>query len=89
MKPRNEIVEMLTAAFGNSRSRFDIRVVVEEIADELVLINDEHCRQLAMLKAEFDANIAAMRRELASVKMAFDDLKEINDVTDNVVQLRQ
>ena len=54
-----------------------MRVAVEEIADQLVLINDEHCRQVAEMQAEFDAGIAAMRRELASVKMAFDDLKRL------------
>jgi hypothetical protein len=91
MKPRNEIVEMLMENVSESRlyDHSDIRIVVEGFADQLVLINDEHCKQVAMLKAEFDAGIESLRRELASVKMAFDDLKEINDVTDNVVQLRQ
>jgi hypothetical protein len=65
VKTRNEIVKMLTAAFSKGRlsSRFDIRVIVEEIADQFVLINDKHCKQVAMLKAEFDAGIDSLRRE--------------------------
>src|SRR5215831_14234632 len=65
MKPRNEIVEVLTAAFRKSRlsSRFDIRVVVEKIADQLEQINDEHCRQIALAKARLDAETDALKRE--------------------------
>jgi len=76
MRTRNETVEMLTAACSKSRlyGRFDIRAVVEEFADQLVLINDERCRQVAVMQAEFDANIAALRRELDSAK--FDFLKK-------------
>jgi hypothetical protein len=69
MKPRNEIVEMLTAAFGKSRlsGRSDIRVVVEGFADQLVLINDEHHRQIALAKGTFDAGIDAAKRETSFV----------------------
>jgi len=73
MKTRDDIVEMLTAAFSKSRlsGRFDIRVVVEEIADQLALINDEHCRQISLAKATFNAEIDAMKREMASAKLDF------------------
>jgi hypothetical protein len=47
-------------------------MVVEGFADQLVLFNDKHCKQLAMLKAELDANIAALRREMDSAKLDFD-----------------
>jgi hypothetical protein len=74
VKTRNEIVEMLTAALSTSRlsGRFDIRVVIEEIADQLVLINDEHHRQIALAKAMFGAEIDALKREMASTKLDFD-----------------
>jgi hypothetical protein len=77
MKPRNEIVEMLTAAFRKSRlsGRFDVRAVVEEFADQIVLINDEQCRQIALAKATFDAEIDAMKREMASAKLDFEHFK--------------
>jgi hypothetical protein len=68
MMTRNEIIEMLMANVGETRlyDHFDVRAVAEGFADQLVLINDEHCKQLAMLKAEFDVNIAALRREMDS-----------------------
>ena len=46
MKNRNEIVEMLMATVSESRlyDHFDVRIVVEGFADQLVLINDEHHR---------------------------------------------
>jgi hypothetical protein len=72
VKTRNEIVETLMAAFSHLSSRFDLRVVVEEIADQLVLINDEHCRQIALAKARLDAEIDALKREMASAKLDFD-----------------
>jgi hypothetical protein len=77
MKTRNEIVEMLMAAFSKSRlsGRFDIRVVVEEFADKLEQINDEHCRQIALAKARLDAEVDALKREMASVKLDFEDFK--------------
>ena len=57
MKTRNEIIKMLMATVSESRlyDHFDVRIVVEGFADQLVLINDEHCKHVAMLKAEFDA----------------------------------
>jgi hypothetical protein len=68
------IIEMLTATVSESRlyDHFDVRIVVEGFADQLVLINDEHCRQVAVMQAEFDPTIAALRRELASAKLDFD-----------------
>jgi hypothetical protein len=74
VKTRDEIVEMLTAAFGRSRlsGHSDIRVVVEKMADQLVVINDEHHRQIALAKATFDAEIDALKREMASAKLNFD-----------------
>jgi hypothetical protein len=71
---RNEIIEMLMANVSETRlyDHFDVRIVVEGFADQLVLFNDKHCKQLAMLKAELDANIAALRREMDSAKMDFD-----------------
>jgi hypothetical protein len=77
MKTRNEIVKILTAAFRKSHlsGRFNIRAVVEEVADQLVQINDEHCRQIALAKAMFDAEIDVLKREMASSKLDFEDLK--------------
>ena len=54
---------------------FDIRAVVEGFADQLVLINDEHCRQIALAKARLDAEVDALKREMASVKLDFEDFK--------------
>ena len=89
MRTRNETVEMLTAACSKSRlyGRFDIRAVVEEFADQLVLINDEHHRQIAQAKAMFDAEIDALKREMASAKLDFEDFKA-RSVKDNIVRLR-
>ena len=69
MKNRNEIVEMLMATVSESRlyDHFDVRIVVEGFADQLVLINDEHRRQIAQVKAMFDAGIDAAKREMAFV----------------------
>jgi hypothetical protein len=52
--------------------RFDIRAIVEKIADRLVLINDERYRQIALAKAMFDAEIDVLKREMASAKLNFD-----------------
>jgi hypothetical protein len=73
MKNRNEIVEMLMATVSESRlyDHFDVRIVVEGFADQLVLINDEHCRQIALAKATFDAEIDAMKREMAFAELHF------------------
>jgi hypothetical protein len=67
MMTRDEIVEMLMAASRKShlRGRFDVRAIVEGFANQLVLINDEHHRQIAQAKAVFDA-------EFASAKLTFD-----------------
>jgi hypothetical protein len=74
MKTRDEIVETLMATVSESRlyDHFDVRIVVEGFADQLVLINDEHHRQIALAKAMFDAEIDTLKRELASAKLAFD-----------------
>jgi hypothetical protein len=74
MKTRIEIVKMLMAASRKSHfcSRFDVRAIVEGFADQLVLINDEHHRQIALAKAMFDAEVDALKRESASAKLAFD-----------------
>ena len=49
MMTRNEIIEMLMAASRESHlcGRFDVRAIVEGFADQLMLINDEHHRQIA------------------------------------------
>jgi hypothetical protein len=74
MMSRNEIIEMLMATVSESRlyNHFDVRIVVEGFADQLVLINDERCKQVAVMQVEFDANIATLRRELDSAKLDFD-----------------
>jgi hypothetical protein len=71
---RNEIIEMLMANVSESRlyDRFDVRIVVEGFADQLVLFNDKHCRQLVVLKAELDAGLDSLRREVDSAKLDFD-----------------
>ena len=74
MMSRNEIIEMLMATVSESRlyNHFDVRIVVEGFADQLVLINDERCRQIALAKAMFDAEIDGLGREMASAKFDFD-----------------
>jgi hypothetical protein len=74
MMTRNEIIEMLmvTVSEGRPYDRFDVRAIVEGFADQLVLINDEHHRQIALAKAMFDAEIDAVKREFASAKLDFD-----------------
>jgi hypothetical protein len=54
----------------------DVRIVIEGFADQLVLINDERCKQVAVMQAEFDTNIPALRRELDSAKLDFDGALE-------------
>jgi hypothetical protein len=75
MKTRDEIIEMLMATVSKSRlyDHFDVRIVVEGFADQLVLINDEHHRQIALAKAMFDAEIDAVNREMAFVNSNFDE----------------
>jgi hypothetical protein len=74
MMTRNEIIEMLMATVSESRlyDHFDVRIVVEGFADQLVLFNDEHHRQIALAKAIFDAEIDALKCEMASAKSDFD-----------------
>ena len=52
-----------------------------------MLINDEHHRQIAQAKAMFDAEIDALKREMASAKLDFEDFKA-RSVKDNIVRLR-
>jgi len=89
MKTRNEIIKMLMATVSESRlyDHIDVRIVVEGFADQLVLINDEHHRQIAQAKAMFDAEIDALKREMASAKLDFEDFKA-RSVKDNIVRLR-
>ena len=74
MMTRNEIIEMLMATVSESRlyDHFDVRIVVEGFADQLVLINDEHERQVAVMKAEFDAGNTAQtaKTELRYAKLS-------------------
>jgi hypothetical protein len=74
MMTRNEIVKMFMVACRKSHlpSRFDLRAIAEEFADQLVQFNDKHCKQLAVMQAEFEANIAALRCEMDSAKLDFD-----------------
>ena len=96
MKTRNEIIKMLMATVSESRlyDHFDVRIVVEGFADQLVLINDEHCRQIALAKATFDAEIDAMKREMAFAELHFrkvlrgfsvGGLSESSDVIDQIM----
>jgi hypothetical protein len=89
MMTRDEIIEMLMANVSESRlyDHFDVRIVVEGFADQLVLFNAKHCKQLAMLKAELDAGLDSLRRELVSAKLDFEDLKALS-VKDNVFPSR-
>jgi hypothetical protein len=78
VKARNEIIKMLMATVSESRlyDHFDVRIVVEGFADQLVLINDEHHRQIAQAKATFDAEIDVLKRQLAFVNSNFDGALE-------------
>jgi hypothetical protein len=66
MITRNEIIEMLMATVSESHSHdhFDVRAIAEGFTDQLMLINDEHHRQIAQAKAMFDE---AVKREMAFV----------------------
>jgi hypothetical protein len=66
MTSRDEIIEMLTAAAARS-GRPDITLVIEGFADQLVQIDNEHHKQIAQVKAMFDAGIDAAKREMAFV----------------------
>jgi hypothetical protein len=77
MRTGNEVVKLLRAALYDSRlSGRDIRVVVEEMADQLGLINDNHRRQLALAKATLDAKIDVLKREMASTKLDIESFKK-------------
>jgi hypothetical protein len=87
---------MLTAASRESYlcGRIDVRAIVEGFTDQLMLINDEHCRQIAFAKAMFDAEIDAMKREMASAESDFrkvlrglsvGGLSESSDVIDRLM----
>jgi hypothetical protein len=73
MITRNEIVKFMAACRkSHLPSRFDVRAIAEEFADQLVLINDEHERQVAVMKAEFDAGNTAQtaKTELRYAKLS-------------------
>jgi hypothetical protein len=94
MRTRNELVKMLTDSFRKDvRNGYDVRAIAEKVADRLVELDDEHQRMVATLKAEYEASIAAMRRELRSAEQDFEDcLKEFEikalRIKDNVVPLK-
>jgi hypothetical protein len=86
LRNRSEIRNAVLTAFHRSRrsGRSDARVILEEIVDQLVMLSDEHCKQISVMRAEFDADIAALRREMDS---HFDDL-QAHRVKSNVVPLK-
>jgi hypothetical protein len=86
LSSRIEIRKAVLTAFHRSRrsGRSDAKVILEEIVDQLVMIGDEHCKQIAVMRAEFDADIAALRREVDS---HFDDLNP-HRLESNVVPLK-
>jgi hypothetical protein len=69
------------------RARNDVKTVIEGFVDQLVQLNDEHTKQIAMLKAAFDSEIAALGRELDSLKMETGASRP-NSVESNIVRLK-
>jgi hypothetical protein len=59
---------------------------VEAIVDRIVDLDNEHQRQVTVLKAMFDAELEVLRREFATVKQECSDFKF--GKTDNVIPLR-
>ena len=86
---RYQIRQAMTMALNKSpRSvRNDVTAVVDGFVNQLVQLNDEHIKQLAMLKAAFDSEIAALSREFDSLKMETGAFRP-NSVETNIVRLK-
>jgi hypothetical protein len=92
MKPmnRHEFRKIMMGALNKTNRRSDPQViaVVETFVDQLVQISDEHEKQVAMLKASFDAGVDAVRREFESLKAELNAAKP-NNVDSKVVSFRR
>jgi hypothetical protein len=87
---RHELRQIMMKALDKTQRRNDPQVVavVETFVDQLVQLNDEHAKQVAMLKAMFDAGVDSVRRESDALKMELNAHKA-NGVDSNVVPLRR
>jgi hypothetical protein len=84
---RSELRRDIMSALQRSRRAGNEAMFVEAIVDRIMDLDNEHQRQVAVLKATFDAEIDVLRREFGVVKEEFDDFIKIGK-TDNVVRLR-
>jgi hypothetical protein len=90
MKTRNEIIKELTESFRKElRDGHDgARRIAERVATELIALDNDYQLKVATLKAQFDADVAALHRELASTEQDFEDgLKALRTKQSNVVTL--
>jgi hypothetical protein len=95
VRTRNELIKALTESFRRDfRGGHSARAIAEKVADQLVELDNEHQRMVATLQAEYEASIAALRRELRSAEQDFEDgLKALQTkytkyTKDNVVPMR-
>jgi hypothetical protein len=87
---RHELRQIMMKALNKTQRRNDPQVVavVETFVDQLVQLNDEHAKQVAMLKAMFDAGVDSVRREFESLKAELDAARP-NNVANKIVPLRR
>jgi hypothetical protein len=86
VRTRNEIVKTLIESFQKDlRAGHGARRIAERVADEFVKLDNDYQLAVMKLKAEFDAKLAALERELASTSQDFEDLMRTRP--NNVVQL--
>jgi hypothetical protein len=85
---RHELRQIMMKALNKTQRRNDPQViaVVDIFVDQLVHLNDEHTKQVAMLKAAFDAGVDSVRREFEALKMELNTRKP-DSVDGNVVPL--
>jgi hypothetical protein len=83
---RHEFRKIMMGALNKTQRRSDPQVVavVETFVDQLVQLSDEHEKQIAMLKASFDAGVDAVRREFESLKAELNAARPNNDSPNNV-----
>jgi hypothetical protein len=87
---RYEFRKIMMGALNKTERRSDPQVVavVETFVDQLVQLSDEHEKQIAMLKASFEAGVDSVRREFEALKMELNIAKP-NNVDSKVVPLRR
>ena len=75
MLTKNEIVKELTESFRKDiRDGHGARRIAERVANELIALHNDFERMLGKIKAEFDADIAELRQEMASTVQDFEGI---------------